>query len=128
MFLGGETRRDEWAKAHFSFERNAVGEAAMMTFNLEQIRQAASRVAASHQLEIVEIDYLGGSKHRILRIFIEKNREERVRCAAEAEALREGEGKSEVPAHAPAGNALDRLAWDEIRPAQRENLRSPGLA
>lgn len=86
----------------------------MVTFNLEQIRQAAERVAASHRLEIVEIEYLGGSKHRVLRIFIEKNREERMRRAAEAEALRDSEveGEHGMPAHALAGNAaLDRLAW-----------------
>ena len=108
---GGEARRDEWAKAHFSFDRNA-GRAVMMTFSVEQIRTAADRVAASHGLEVVEIEYAGDGKHRLLRISIEKNREERLR-AAESHAA-QGNGKDGAPhaAAEPAGEAaLDRLAW-----------------
>jgi ribosome maturation factor RimP len=55
-----------------------------MALSLEQIRRAADRVAVSQGLDIVDIEYLGGSKHRVLRIFIEKNREERARRAEEA--------------------------------------------
>ena len=52
-----------------------------MALNMEQIRQTADRVAASQGLEIVEIEYLGGSKHRVLRVFIERNAEQRARRA-----------------------------------------------
>lgn len=57
-----------------------------MAFEVEQIRATAQRVAASHGLEVVELEFHGGSKHRILRVFIEKNAAERKRLAAEFEA------------------------------------------
>lgn len=80
-----------------------------MALSLEQIRQAADRVAASHQLEVVEIEFLGGSKHRLLRIFIEKNREERARQAEVARAARAGGEELDHPGS--EGAALDQLAW-----------------
>lgn len=49
----------------------------MMALNLDQIRATAQRVAASHGLDVVEIEYQGGGKHRVLRVFIEKNAEQR---------------------------------------------------
>ncbi len=55
-----------------------------MSFDVEQIRATAQRVAASHGLDVVELEFLGGAKHRILRIFIEKNAEERKKLADEA--------------------------------------------
>ncbi len=76
-----------------------------MAFSIERIRQTAERVAASHALEIVEIEYLGGSKHRVLRVFIEQNAEQRARRAEQAkeENLLEHLGAE--------GVALDQLAW-----------------
>ena len=56
-----------------------------MAFEVEQIRSTAQRVAASHGLDVVDLEFLGGSKHRTLRVFIEKNAEER-RKLAEAPA------------------------------------------
>ena len=50
-----------------------------MALDLDQIRSTAARVAASHGLEVVELEFHGGAKHRLLRIFIEKNAEERAR-------------------------------------------------
>ena len=44
-----------------------------MALNIDQIRAIADRVAASHHLEIVDIEFSGGAKHRTLRIFIEKD-------------------------------------------------------
>src|SRR5579875_2311946 len=52
-----------------------------MALHLDQIRATAERVAASHGLDVVDIEYQGGSKHRILRIFIEKNAEQRAKLA-----------------------------------------------
>lgn len=89
-----------------------LGDAAMMTFSLERVRAAADRVAASHGLEIVEIEYVGGGKHRLLRIFIEKNREERARAAENRARQQEMEKGSPEGGSEPAGEgALDRLAW-----------------
>jgi len=57
-----------------------------MALSLDQIRTTAQRVAASHSLDVVEVEYVGAAKDRTLRIFIEKNAEERARLAAPAEA------------------------------------------
>ncbi len=43
-----------------------------MALNLEQVRNIAERVAASSGLELVEIEFLGSGKARMLRIFIDK--------------------------------------------------------
>ena len=49
-----------------------------MALKLDEIRALADRVAASHALEIVDVEYQGGGgKHRTLRIFLEKNEAER---------------------------------------------------
>jgi ribosome maturation factor RimP len=52
-----------------------------MPFDVEQIRATAQRVAASHGLDVVEIEFHGGAKHRILRVFIEKNADQRSHLA-----------------------------------------------
>ena len=87
-----------------------------MALNLEQIRRTADRVAASLGLDVVEIEHLGGSKHRALRVFIERNREGRARMAEEARAQIESgvdlAKSGALPSSAVAGSeALDRLAW-----------------
>ena len=64
-----------------------------MAVELEKIRATAQRVAASHGLDVVDLEYLGGSKHRALRIFIEKNADHRAKAAAvETEAPEGGHG------------------------------------
>lgn len=55
-----------------------------MAISLDKIRNMADRVAASHGLEVVDIDYQSAEKQRVLRIFIEKNAEQRARLIAEA--------------------------------------------
>lgn len=52
-----------------------------MAFDLDQIRSAAQRVATSHGLDVVDIEFQGGAKHRLLRIFIEKNAAGRAKLA-----------------------------------------------
>jgi ribosome maturation factor RimP len=44
-----------------------------MALQLDQIRALADRIAASHHLEVVDIEFSGGAKHRTLRVFIEKD-------------------------------------------------------
>jgi ribosome maturation factor RimP len=75
-----------------------------MAFDVEQIRATGQRVAASHGLDVVEIEFLGGAKHRILRVFIEKNAEERKKLADQAEDARS------LEAAAAAGAGVDQLA------------------
>ena len=67
-------------------ERAPLGMATQryMAFDVDQIRATAERVAASHGLDVVEIELSGGAKHRLLRVFIEKNAEERRKLAESA--------------------------------------------
>ena len=75
-----------------------------MALNIDQIRAIADRVAASHSLDIVELEFSGGAKHRTLRVFIEKNEAARARLAELAKA-------------AEAGDPLDPLEPVPVLPA-----------
>jgi ribosome maturation factor RimP len=55
-----------------------------MALPLETIRATADRVAASHGLEIVDLEFAGGGKHRALRVFVEKDATGRLRLAEQA--------------------------------------------
>jgi ribosome maturation factor RimP len=61
-----------------------------MALNLDQIRTEAQRVAASHGLDVVDVEYRAGAKPRALCIYIEKNAEQRARLAVEAESSPNG--------------------------------------
>src|SRR5262249_44892063 len=82
---------------HFSF---AVNFSVAMALNLDQIRATAQRVAASHGLDVVEIEFQGGGKHRALRLFIEKNAEQRAKMAKVTDS----------EAQMPTGVEIDQLA------------------
>lgn len=43
-----------------------------MAVDLDHVRQIADRVAASQGLELVEVEFRGGGKSRMLRLFIDK--------------------------------------------------------
>jgi len=64
------------------FERMAV--------RLDEIRSAAERVAASHGLDVVDLEFAGPAKERTLRVFLEKNAEGRARLKAEIASGAEG--------------------------------------
>lgn len=57
-----------------------------MAVQLDAIRSTAERVAASHQLELVDVEFTGGAKFRTLRVFVEKDATGRAKLAAQAEA------------------------------------------
>jgi ribosome maturation factor RimP len=59
-----------------------------MAVDFDQLRAAAQRVAASHGLDVVDVDFAGGGKFRALRVFVEKNAEGRAKLAAAAESAR----------------------------------------
>jgi ribosome maturation factor RimP len=68
-----------------------------MALQMEAIRGLAERVAGSHGLEVVDLEFGGGGKSRTLRVFVEKDAAERKRLAErvaagelEAEALPKG--------------------------------------
>jgi ribosome maturation factor RimP len=42
-----------------------------MALDLETVRGIAERVAAGHGLEVLEVEYRGGGKNRVLRIFLD---------------------------------------------------------
>jgi len=69
-----------------------------MAVRLDEIRNAAQRVAASHGLDVVDVEFAGSAKERTLRVYLEKNAEGRAKLRAQLatggdelpEALREG--------------------------------------
>jgi ribosome maturation factor RimP len=81
-----------------------------MALNLDQIRALAQRVAASHGLDLVEVEYQGAAKYRTLRIFIEKNAEERAKLAARGGEA-SGESAPLPEGFKPESFKMDQLAW-----------------
>ena len=67
-----------------------------MAVQLDEIRATAQRVAASHNLDLVDLEFQGGSKFRTLRVFIEKNEAERAKLAELAAA-----GTQDLPKGVP---------------------------
>ena len=57
-----------------------------MAARLDEIRKTAERVAASHGLDVVDLEFAGPPKDRILRITLEKNAVGRAQLKAAAEA------------------------------------------
>jgi ribosome maturation factor RimP len=55
-----------------------------MALQIETIRATADRVAASHHLDVVDLEFTGGAKHRTLRVFLEKDAPTREKLAAKA--------------------------------------------
>jgi ribosome maturation factor RimP len=43
-----------------------------MALDVERVREIADRVAASQGLEVIEVEFLGGGKARMLRVFLDK--------------------------------------------------------
>ncbi len=88
-----------------------------MALDLDKIRAAAERVAASHGLDVVEIEYVSAAKQRALRIFVEKNAAERAKLAEAARVAGEADAADPttaglVPAAVAKGTlSMDQLAW-----------------
>jgi ribosome maturation factor RimP len=114
-----------------------------MAFDLDPIRSAAQRVATSHGLDVVDLEFQGGAKHRLLRIFIEKNAAERAKLAGNAEVRDEEEEPLAAnlnPAHLAGITHEDCQAFstdfsalldvEELMPGTAEytlEVSSPGL-
>lgn len=62
-----------------------------MAVKLDEIRAAAQRVATSHGLDVVDLEFIGPAKERTLRVYLEKN----------------AEGRTKLKAAIAAGEALD---------------------
>lgn len=85
-----------------------------MPFDEAHVRSIADRVAASSGLEIVDLEFHGGGKGRMLRIFIEKNAEGRraleLKLGAAAQA---GEKFPSSSRATPPGAAVPQ-GWDQL--------------
>jgi ribosome maturation factor RimP len=67
-----------------------------MALEMDAIRKLAERVAGSHHLEVVDLEFGGGGKSRALRVFVEKDQAERKKLA-ERVAFGEVEGSDDLP-------------------------------
>ena len=83
-----------------------------MAAELDEIRQAAQRVAASHGLDVVDLEFAGSAKERTLRVFLEKNAAGRAQLKAAAEAGAEG-----LPHHLAEG----RLTVEQLSGVTHED-------
>jgi len=61
---------------------------------LDEIRAAAQRVASSHGLEVVDLEFAGPSKERTLRIYLEKDADGRAQLK---EAIAAQDGSLDLP-------------------------------
>lgn len=68
-----------------------------MAVKLDEIRSAAARVAASHGLDVVDIEFIGPAKERTLRVFLEKNAEGRAQLKAAIATGVAGDGIEALP-------------------------------
>ena len=80
-----------------------------MAVKLDEIRLAAARVAASHGLDVVDIEFIGPAKERTLRVFLEKNAEGRAQLKAAIAGRADGD---EDPAGAAGRKA--RLSVEQL--------------
>ena len=83
-----------------------------MAVKLDSIRSAAERVAASHGLDVVDIEFVGPAKERTLRVFLEKNAEGRARLKAEMDAGTDGLAEAKAA----------RLRPEQLSGIQHEDL------
>jgi ribosome maturation factor RimP len=84
-----------------------------MAVRLDEIRSAAERVAASHGLDVVDLEFAGSAKERTLRIFLEKNAAERARLRKAVESGAEGLPEKLVEGalnHAGGGLSVGQLS------------------
>jgi ribosome maturation factor RimP len=82
-----------------------------MAIQIDEIRAIAERVATSHQLDVVEVEFSGGSKFRTLRISIEKDAEGRRKLAELAAApATEEQDEDDAPLQLPKGVPVEMLS------------------
>jgi len=91
-----------------------------MAVDLEKIRAAAERVATSYGLEAVDVEFVGGGKHRVLRVSIEKDAAGRARLAAEAKAAAE-RGTANEEGALPAAVLRGELSTEHLSGVTHED-------
>ena len=88
-----------------------------MPFDEAHVREIADRVAASSGLEIVDVEFHGGGKGRVLRIFIEKNAE--LRRALEQQLAAARAAGEKIPS-APNPDQLSGVTHEDCANYSRE--------
>jgi ribosome maturation factor RimP len=68
-----------------------------MAVGLDEIRKAAERVAASHGLDLVDIELAGSAKERTLRVSLEKNAEGRAKLKERITSVQNQDGAKDLP-------------------------------
>jgi ribosome maturation factor RimP len=91
-----------------------------MAFDLDKIRTTADRVAGSYGLEVVDVEFVGGGKHRVLRVSIEKDAAGRARLAAEAKAAAE-RGDTNEDGAVPAAVLRGELSTEHLSGVTHED-------
>jgi ribosome maturation factor RimP len=96
-----------WLKGWFS---SALAQEVKMAVKLDEIRKVADRVAGSLGLDVVDVEFTGSAKSRVLCVYLEKNAAGRAEMIAqmaagsvEAEAVPERFAKGELD--------LNQLSW-----------------
>jgi len=91
-----------------------------MAVKLDEIRSAASRVAASHGLDVVDIEFIGPAKERTLRVYLEKNAEGRAKLMAAIATSAAGNGNMTLPERLIEG----RLSIEQLSGITHEDCAS----
>ena len=99
----------------------SLGYLRKMAVRLEEIRAAAERVAASHGLDVVDIEFIGPAKERTLRIYLEKNAEGRARLKDELAASQKEDGPKGLPERLVEG-ALSQKNIAQLSGVTHEDL------
>jgi ribosome maturation factor RimP len=79
-----------------------------MAVGLDAIRSAAQRVAASHGLDVVDVEFGGSAKDRVLRVYLEKDAAGREQLKTQI-AQAGSEANSELPEALREGNLSPEL-------------------
>jgi len=88
-----------------------------MAVKLDEIRKAAERVAASHGLDVVDIEFAGTAKERTLRISLEKNAAGRRQLKADLAAA----AAAGNPEHLPERLIEGKLSIEQISGVTHED-------
>jgi ribosome maturation factor RimP len=91
-----------------------------MPLEIEKIRTTADRVAGSYGLEVVDVEFVGGGKHRVLRVSIEKDAAGRAKLAAEAKAAAE-RGDANEDGAVPAAVLRGELSTEHLSGVTHED-------
>ena len=82
-----------------------------VAIRLDEIRKAADRVAASHGLDLVDLEFTGPAKDRILRVTLEKNAEGREELKTRLALIRDEDGPKDLPEKLLQGSlAVEQLS------------------